>query len=117
MAEPPRIQPLHLESLAVVGQVAVPKGEFEEAAATFSYMSRLYHTQPAINGLARAWLAKSYTELDWLYDAEDVINKQRRDTMHFRAVKDWDYTYADYYIHCQRYEEALPYLRKVIRHE
>jgi tetratricopeptide (TPR) repeat protein len=101
----------------LLGKSQFQKGEFEEAAATFSYMSRLYHTQPAINGLARAWLAKSYTELDWLYDAEDVINKQRRDTMHFRAVKDWDYTYADYYIHCQRYEEALPYLRKVIRHE
>ena len=101
----------------LMGKSQFQKGEFEEAAATFSYMSRLYHTQPAINGLARAWLAKSYTELDWLYDAEDVISKQRRDTMHFRAVKDWDYTYADYYIHSQRYEEALPYLRKVIRHE
>ena len=101
----------------LLGKSQFQKGEFEEAAATFSYMSRLYHTQPAINGLARAWLAKSYTELDWLYDAEDVINKQCRDTMHFRAVKDWDYTYADYYIHSQRYEEALPYLRKVIRHE
>ena len=101
----------------LLGKSQFQQGQFEEAAATFSYMSRLYHTQPAINGIARAWLAKSYTELDWLYDAEDVITKQRRDTMHFRAVKDWDYTYADYYIHSRRYEEALPYLRKVIRHE
>ncbi|MBQ4387828.1 MAG: tetratricopeptide repeat protein [Prevotella sp.] len=101
----------------LLGKSQFQQGQFEEAAATFSYMSRLYQTQPAINGIARAWLAKSYTELDWLYDAEDVMTKQRRDTMHFRAVKDWDYTYADYYIHSGRYEEALPYLRKVIRHE
>ena len=101
----------------LMGKSQFQKGEFEEAAATFSYMSRLYQTQPAINGIARAWLAKSYTELDWLYDAEDIMTKQRRDTMHYRAVTDWDYTYADYYIHSQRYEEALPYLRKVIRHE
>ena len=101
----------------LLGKSQFQKGEFEEAAATFSYMSRLYHTQPAINGIARAWLAKSYTELDWLYDAEDVMTKQRRDSMHYRAVVDWDYTYADYYIHSQRYEEALPYLRKVIKHE
>ena len=101
----------------LMGKSQFQKGEFEEAAATFSYMSRLYQTQPAINGIARAWLAKSYAELDWLYDAEDIITKQRRDTMHYRAVTDWDYTYADYYIHCQRYEEALPYLRKVIKHE
>ena len=101
----------------LMGKSQFQQGLFEEAAATFSYMSRLYQTQPAINGIARAWLAKSYTELEWLYDAEDVMNKQHRDTMHYRAVKDWDYTYADYYIHSQRYEEALPYLRKVIKHE
>ncbi len=101
----------------LMGKSQFQKGEFEEAAATFSYMSRLYSTQPAINGIARAWLAKSYTELDWLYDAEDIIIKQRRDTMHYRALKDWDYTLADYYIHSGSYEEALPYLRKVIKHE
>ena len=101
----------------LMGKSQFQKGEFEEAAATFSYMTRLYQTQPAILGIARAWLAKSYAELDWIYDAEDVIVKQQRDSMHFRAVKDWDYTYADYYLHTQRYDEAVKYLRKVIRHE
>ena len=96
----------------LMGKSQFQQGDFEEAAATFSYMTRLYHSQPAIMGRARAWLAKSYTELGWLYDAEDVITKQRRDSMDWRAVKDWDYTYADY-----RYNEAIPYLRKVIRHE
>jgi tetratricopeptide (TPR) repeat protein len=62
-------------------------------------------------------LAKSYTELDWLYDAEDIITKQQRDSMDFRAVKDWDYTYANYYIRLGDYQKAIPYLRKVIKHE
>ena len=101
----------------LMGKSQFQQGDFEEAASTFSYMARLYQTQPAILGRARAWLAKSYTELGWIYDAEDVITKQRRDSMDWRAVKDWDYTYADYYIHSQRYAEAIPYLRKVIRHE
>ena len=101
----------------LLGKSQFQQGKFEEAAATFSYMSRLYQTQPAINGIARAWQAKSYTELGWLYDAEDIINKQRRDTMHYRAVKDWDYTLANYHVRAGHYEEALPYLRKVIGHE
>ena len=101
----------------LMGKSQFQKGEFEEAASTFSYMTRLYPTQPAILGIARAWLAKSYTEMDWLYEAEDIISKQQRDSMHFRAVTDWDYTYADYYLRSQRYEEAVPYLRKVISHE
>lgn len=101
----------------LMGKSQFQKGEFDEAAATFSYMSRLYATQPAINGIARSWLARSYTELDWLYDAEDVINKMRRDSMHYRAVADWDYAYADYYVKNKQYAEAAPYLRKVIKHE
>lgn len=101
----------------LMGRAQFMKGAFDEAASTFAYMSRLYATQPAIYGRARAWLAKCYIEQDWLYDAEDVMTKMRRDSIHWRARKEWDYTYADYYIHAGRYTEAIPYLRKVIRHE
>ena len=101
----------------LLGKSQFQKGEFEEAAATFSYMSRLFETRPHINGIARAWLTKSYTELGWLYEAEDVIRNMKRDSMDYRAVKDWDYAYADYYIRAGQYEEAVPYLRQVIKHE
>lgn len=101
----------------LMGRAQFMKGSFDEAASTFAYMSRLYATQPAIYGHARAWLAKCYIEQDWIYDAEDVITKMRRDSLHWRARKEWDYTYADYYIHTGRYAEAIPYLRKVIKHE
>ena len=101
----------------LLGKSQFQQGLFEEAAATFSYVSRLYNTQPPIKALARAWQAKSYVELGWLYDAEDVIVKQHRDSIHYRARKDWDYTMADYYIRSERYQEAVPYLQKVIKHE
>ena len=101
----------------LMGRSQFMKGSFDEAASTFAYMSRLYATQPAIYGKARAWLARCYVEQDWLYDAEDVITKIKRDSLNWRAQKDWDYTYADYYIRTGRYQEAIPYLRKVIKHE
>ena len=101
----------------LLGKSQFQKGEFEEAAATFAYMSRLYQTRPHINGIARAWLTKSYTELGWLYEAEDVIRNMKRDSMDFRAVKDWDYAHANYYIRSGQLEEAVGYLRKVIKHE
>ena len=101
----------------LLGKAQFQKGEFDESAATFSYMSRLYQTQPMQNAIARAWLAKNYTELGWLYDAEDVIRGMSRDSMHYRSVKDWDYTYADFYIRNGELEQAVPYLRKVIKHE
>ena len=101
----------------LMGRSQFYQGAFDEAASTFSYMCRLYATQPAIYGRARAWLAKSYIEQNWLYDAEDVIRNMQRDSIHWRAQKEWDFTYADYYIHTGDYDKAIPYLKKSIDHE
>lgn len=101
----------------LMGRSQFHEGDFDAAASTFAYMSRLYETQPAIYARARAWLAKCYVENGFLYDAEDVIREIRRDSIPWRAQKEWDYTMADYYIHAGDYANAIPYLRKVIRHE
>ena len=101
----------------LLGKAQFQKGEFDEAAATFSYMSRLYQTQPLPNSMARAWLAQSYLEQDWLYDAEDVIRNMNRDSVHYKAQPTWDHTMAAYHIKNKDYKAALPYLRKSIKHE
>ena len=101
----------------LLGKSQFMKGDFDEAAATFSYMSRLYQTQPVQNGMARAWLAQCYLEQDWLYDAEDVIRNMHRDSIDYRAQDDWDRTMTNYYIKSNDYQKALPYLHKTIRHE
>lgn len=101
----------------LMGRSQFYKGAFDEAASTFAYMGRLYQTQPAIYAKSRAWLAKCYLEEGWLYDAEDVVRNMERDSIHRSARKEWDYTYADYYIHTGDYAKAIPYLRKVIKHE
>ena len=101
----------------LMGRSQFYKGAFDEAASTFAYMSRIYATQPAIYGRARAWLAKCYVEQEWLYDAEDVIRNMNRDSIHWRAQKEWDFTMADYYIHTAEYDKAVPYLKKSIKHE
>ncbi|WP_444403904.1 type IX secretion system periplasmic lipoprotein PorW/SprE [Prevotella sp.] len=101
----------------LMGRSQFYKGAFDEAVSTFAYMGRLYQTQPAIYAKSRAWLAKCYLEEGWLYDAEDVVRNMERDSIHWSARKEWDYTYADYYIHTGDYAKAIPYLRKVIKHE
>ena len=101
----------------MLGKSQFQKGDFDEAAATFSYIGRLYQTQPAIYGMARAWQARCYTELGWLYDAEDVIRNMSRDSIHYRARKDWDCTLANYYVRSGELQQAVPYLRKAIGHE
>ncbi|MCD8289194.1 MAG: hypothetical protein LUC26_04695 [Prevotella sp.] len=109
--------PMLWKAWLLMGRSQFHKGDFDGAASTFSYMSRLYQTQPAIYGKARAWLAKAYTEADYMYDAEDVIRKMSRDSIHWSARKEWNYTYTDYYLHTEEYDKAIPYLREVIKRE
>ena len=101
----------------MLGQAQFQKGAFDEAAATFSYMSRLYPSQPDVNGIARAWLARCYSHLEWMYDAEDVIRNMNRDSIHYLAQPAWNQTMADYYLRTGQFEQAIPYLRKVIKRE
>ena len=101
----------------LMGKAQFQMGDFEAANATFAYMARLYQTQPLQNAMARAWLARSYAAMDWIYEAEDVIRNMKRDSIPYRAEKEWDATLADYYLRTGELSQALPYLRKTIRHE
>ena len=57
------------------------KGEFTEAASTCIYISRLYENDRNVVARARIMLARCYSELDWLYEAEDVLLRVQRDTV------------------------------------
>ena len=101
----------------MLGQAQFQKGAFDEAAATFSYMNRLYATQPTQAAMARAWLARCYTQLEWMYEAEDVIRNQSRDSIPIGAQTAWNQTLADYYLRTGDLQSAVPVLRKVIKKE
>ena len=90
------------------------KGEFFEAASTYNYILRLYSTQPDITSMARARLARCYVALEWPYDAEDLLNKMRRDSITRRGQKDYDNTKAGYYVLTHQYKEAIPHLKNAI---
>ena len=109
--------PFMWKAWMLMGRSQFYQGNFDDAASTFAWMARLYKTQPAIYGKARAWLAKSYIEQDWIYDAEDIIRNMQRDSIDWRAQKEWDYTLADYYLHTDDKAKACEYLRKVVKHE
>ena len=93
------------------------KGEFLEAASTFSYISRLYADDPDKVAEARLWMARCYTELEWYYDAEDVLGKAARDSMPRKLEGERSATYANFLLRQGRFSEALPHLEQAIRKE
>lgn len=93
------------------------KGEFLEAASTFSYISRLYADDPDKVAEARLWMARCYTELEWFYDAEDVLGKAARDSMPRQLEGERSATYSNFLLRQGRFNEALPHLEKAIKKE
>lgn len=101
----------------LMGKSQFQRGEFIEAASTFNYIIRLYATQPEVVSVARAWMARCYVALEWPYDAEDVFNKIKRDSMSRQGAIERDASYAGFLILTQQYEDAIPYLQKTIKKE
>jgi len=99
----------------MMAEAQFQKGEFIEAASTYNYIIRLYSTQPEIASIAKAKLARCYVALDWAYDAEDVLNKMKRDSISRQGQKEMTNTMAAYHILTGQYEEAIPYLKNAIK--
>lgn len=100
----------------LMGQAQFQTGEFEQAAATFNYIIRLYAAEPLVVAEARTWLARCYAQVNWLYDAEDVMTRQSRDSIAPKMIAERDATMADILLRQERYEEALPYLTSTVKH-
>lgn len=98
----------------LMGYAQMQTGNFIEAASTFSYTENLYRTQPEVRDRARAMLALCYTELEWYYDAEELLRKVRRDSIPRAARDEYNTAMADLQLRQKQWSEAVPYLKKVI---
>ena len=91
------------------------KGEFTEAASTFIYITRLYENNPAIVAQARIGLAKCYAEMEWLYEAEDLLQRVQRDTVPEMLKEDFAIAKANLLLKQERKEEAIPHLKAALK--
>ena len=101
----------------LMGNAQFQKGEFFEAASTFAYIQRLYATKPNIVAKARVLEAKCYAEMEWYYDAEDLLNRAQRDSFPTSLNGAKAAILADCQIRQQQYEEAIPNMLEAIKRQ
>lgn len=101
----------------LMGKAQFQQGLFIEAASTFNYIIGLYAGQPDVVSVARAYLARCYVELEWPYDAEDILNKMSRDSITAEGMRERSGSYANFLIFTEQYNEAIPYLKATIKKE
>ncbi len=91
------------------------KGEFTEAAGTYIYISRLYENNPYVLAASRIGLAQCYAQLDWLYEAEELITRIKRDSLPSSLGPTLARANANVLTRQGRFEEALPHLEKAVK--
>lgn len=99
----------------LMGKAQFQKGEFLEAASTFSYITRLYSEEPEIVAEARMRMAQCYAELEWNYEAENLLTQLQRDTIPYQLAEEYDAIMASHLLIQERFAEALPYLEKAVK--
>ena len=91
------------------------KGEFMEAAGTYIYMERLYATQPKVLAETRIRLSICYSQLDWLYEAEELLSRVKRDSVPNSLKYIWATANANLLYKQERYEEAIPHIETMLK--
>lgn len=101
----------------MMGQAQFYNADFLQASATFSYIARHYAHDEEVVAEARLWQARCYSEMDWFYEAEDILGKLNTNGIPRKNLNQYATVYADYLVKNKQYEEAVPYFKTAIKAE
>ena len=83
-------------------------GDFIEAASTYSYITKLYFDEPEIVAEAQYKMAQCYSEMGWIYEAEELFQRSGETKMGLARHQDYQARFASHLLNQERYEEGIP---------
>ena len=101
----------------LMGEAQFRKGEYMEAASTFAYIQRLYFSKPNLVARARLLEARCYAELEWFYEAEDLVSRAQRDSFPKNLEPLKASVLGDVQLRQRQYEEAVWNIEKALKGE
>ncbi len=101
----------------LMGEAQFRKGEYMEAASTFAYIQRLYFSKPNLVARARLLEARCYAEMEWFYDAEDLISRAQRDSFPSSLEPLKASVQGDIQLKQKQYPEAILSIEKALKAE
>lgn len=101
----------------LMGEAQFRKGEYMEAASTFAYIQRLYFSKPNLVARARLLEARCYAEMEWFYDAEDLITRAQRDSFPSNLAPLKASVLGDIQLRQKKYPDAILNIEKAVKAE
>ena len=90
------------------------KGDFIEAASTYSYISKLYYDDPEIVAEAQYKMAQCYSLMDWNYESEELFQRSGQTKTGLARHRDYQAILASHLLKQERYEESIAPLEEAI---
>ncbi len=101
----------------LLGQAEFHKADFLGASSTFSYIARHYSTDKTMVATCQLWIVRSYAEMGWIYEAEQVLSQVKQDDVTPSIIGLFASTNADLLLKRKQYKEAIPFLQLALSKE
>ena len=100
-----------------LGEAEFHKGDFLGAVSTFNYIINHYQNDPDMIAQCQLWVARSYAEMGWQYEAEDMLNRVQLDALSPKHANLYSAVKADVLLKGEHYKEALPFVKIALPYE
>lgn len=100
-----------------LGEAEFHKGDFLGAVSTFNYIIRHYENDADMIAQCQLMIARSYAEMGWQYEAEDMLNRVQPDALSKKHARLYSAVKADVLLHGQQYHAAIPFVKIAIPYE
>ena len=100
-----------------LGEAEFHKGDFLGAVSTFNYIINHYQNDPDMVAQCQLWVARSYAEMGWQYEAEDMLNRAQIENLSRKHAKLYSAVKADVLLKGEHYREAIPFVKIALPNE
>lgn len=107
--------PMVQEAWLLMGKAQFYQLDFVAANATFSYITRHFDDNRDVAAMAQLWNARSYAEMGWFYEAEDVLKRMDEKSFTPQISQEYVLVMADLLLKQNQYAPAIPFLETAIK--
>lgn len=105
------------EAWMLFGKAQFHKANFLPAVGTFTYIVRHFSWNKEAVAEARIWMARSYSEMGWYYDADQTLTQANREQVPHKFSGLFAAAKSDLYLKQKQYKAAIPFLTIAVENE
>ncbi|NDV46511.1 tetratricopeptide repeat protein [Paludibacter sp. 221] len=105
------------EAWMMIGKAEFHKADFLGSVGTFSYISKYYSADKDLVAQCQLWMVRAYVEMDWIYEAEQMLEKVNQDDLRSTSIGLSASANAVLLLKKGQYKDAIPFVELSLSRE